>query len=195
MQDVTFWEFMFGTLLGDGCIAKLNKGAKTHRWSCGHSENQLDYLRWKVNYLSFWDLHTGNITKHVSNSKRYKNPCVSYYTKSRSDEIFSEYRELFYPKDKRLIPRIDLTPNILSILYMDDGHLLKRPGRTDKAVYNLHSFTNEDREWICFQFSRFNIKATCRHKNGEVAISAYSMDNFRKIIEVLPMFQYKMGPV
>lgn len=78
---------------------------------------------------------------------------------------------------------------------MDDGHLLKVKRKTPKAIFNLHSFSNEEREYFCKELLKFDIKATCRHSNGEVAISSYSMDKFRSIVKPLEMFQYKMGPV
>ena len=61
MNNLTLEEFLTGTLLGDGCIAKLSIGAKNHRWSCGHSSKQLGYLQWKVDFLESYDLHTGKV--------------------------------------------------------------------------------------------------------------------------------------
>lgn len=126
MNNLTLEEFIIGTVLGDGCIPKLNKGAKNYRWTCGHCSQQLEYLQWKVDFLRENNLHTGNITKVISNCNRYKKPCVSYHTKSKSSEIFNYYRELFYYTGIKKVPdSLILTPNILTILYMDDGHLLK----------------------------------------------------------------------
>lgn len=196
MNNITIDDFIIGTLLGDGCISKLSKGAKNHRWSCGHSEKQLEYLQWKVNFLQEHNLHTGNITKCVSNNSRYKSTCISYHTKSKVNEIFNYYRNLFYIDNKKVFPDIQLNENILTILYMDDGHLLRRPQRTDKAIFNLHSFSNEERDLMCDKLQNFGLKATSRHSNGEIAISSYSMDSFKDIIKPLEMFQYKiMGPV
>lgn len=196
MNNLTLQEFLIGTLLGDGCISKLSKGAKNHRWSCGHSDKQLDYLKWKINFLQEQDLHTGNITTYTSNNTRYKIPCTSHYTKSKSAEVFNEYRKIFYPNDKKIFPKnIVITPNVLTILYMDDGHLLKVKNKTPKAVFNLHSFNNEDRELFCSKLKDLDIIATCRHSNGEVAISAKSMEKFKEIVKPLSMFNYKMGPV
>ena len=58
MENVTFEEFIIGTLLGDGCIAKLSKGGKNYRWSCGHSEKQLEYCKKILNASA--EQHTEN---------------------------------------------------------------------------------------------------------------------------------------
>lgn len=195
MNNLTLEEFLIGTILGDGCIGKLDKNAKNYRWSCTHSEKQHDYLQWKVNFLVNHDLHTGNITKYTSSNKRYLKPCTHHTTKSRANPMFAKYRELFYSTDKKIFPKnIKITPNILTILYMDDGHLLKRQGRTPKAIFNLHSFSDECRNRFCQQLKDLDLIATSRHKNGEVAISVYSMDRFREIVKPLELFNYKMGP-
>lgn len=196
-------EFIMATLLGDACIPKLGKGAKTNRWCCGHGERQLEYLKWKVDYFVKENLHTGVITKCTSYSDRYKKPCISYHTKTRGNIIFNEYRDIFYPNGYKIFPQINMTPEMLSILYMDDGHLLKintyykdrvyTP--TPKAIFNLQSFSDIERDYLCKEFAKYGIKATSRNKNGEVAISSYSMNDFRKLIKVLPIFEYKMGPV
>lgn len=188
-------DFIMATLLGDACIPKLGKGAKNNRWSCGHGEKQLEYLQWKVNYLVKENLHTGIITKCISYSDRYKKPCITYHTKTKGNIIFNEYRDYFYPNGYKIFPSISLTPEMLSILYMDDGHLLKVKNKTSKAIFNLNSFSNNERDYLCEQFAKYDIKATSRHNNGEVAISSYSMNDFRKLIKVLPIFDYKMGPV
>lgn len=98
MNDLTLDEFIIGTLLEDGCIAKLGKGSKHHRWSCGHSAAQLDYLLWKVDFLKKHELHSGAITKCVSKSLRYKDGCTSYHSKSTTSPIFDNYRNMFYPE-------------------------------------------------------------------------------------------------
>ena len=196
MENVTFEEFIIGTLLGDGCIAKLSKGGKNYRWSCGHSEKQLEYLKWKVDFLVSKNLHTGKILKYTSYNSRYKKPCISYYTKSRTNSVFNKYREMFYPNNKKILPKnIIITSNILTILYMDDGHLLHVKNKTPKALFNLHSFSNEERELLCKKLEPLGLKATCRHSNGEIAISAKSMNRFREIVKPFSIFNYKMGPV
>lgn len=197
MNDITLDEFIIGTVLGDGCIPKLNKGAKNYRWTCGHSWKQQEYLQWKVHFLENFDLHTGSITKVVSNNSRYKEPCVSYHTKSKSSIIFNYYRNLFYRDNVKSVPEsIIITPNILTILYMDDGHLLKVSNKTEKAIFNLHSFSNNERDFMCYQLQEnFGIIATSRHNNGEVAISAKSMEIFKSVVNPLPLFNYKMGSV
>lgn len=195
MKNLTLEEFLIGTILGDGCIEKLGKNYKNYRWSCSHGEKQKNYLQWKVNFLVKHDLHTSSITKYTNNSPRYLKPCTTYTTRSKTNFIFAKYRELFYSNGKKIIPdTVKITPNILTILYMDDGHLLQRKNRTSKAVFNLHSFSDECRNRFCQQLKELDIIATARHKNGEVAISAYSMNRFREIVKPLEFFNYKMGP-
>lgn len=199
---MTLEEFIIGTLLGDASIPKLGKGAINYRWTCGHSVKQLEYLKWKVDFLQKKNLHTGVITKVTQKSPRYiSGECVSFHTKSKSDSLFNEYRNLFYKKGVKRIPKIELTPNIISLWYMDDGHLLDI-GKTrnsdkikPKAIFNVHSFNKRERMYLCKQFEKFGIKALLRHKNNEIAISAHSMEKFKNLITVLPMFQYKMGSV
>lgn len=40
-------QFLMGSLLGDGCIPKLNKGAKNNRLTIAHSTKQECYAKYK----------------------------------------------------------------------------------------------------------------------------------------------------
>ena len=93
-----------GGLLGDSCIPKLGKGAKNNRLSIAHSEKQECYLRYKHSILESYNL-AGKIQNNVIKNSRYsKGYFTEFRMKSKSASIFNEYRELFYPQGKKIIP-------------------------------------------------------------------------------------------
>lgn len=151
-RNVELNQFIRGSLLGDGSIAKLGEGAKNHKMTFGHGSKQQDYLKWKQDYLRSYSLAGDIITKVVSINKRYKSgECISFHFKAKSHPIFTQFYNLYYLQGKRKICRkdiVEMNEFALAIWFMDDGHVWSRKNRTACLVLNTTSFRESDVKYL-----------------------------------------------
>lgn len=107
-------EIVFGTVLGDGCIANHGRLA---RLMLGQCEKQKDFLHWKAHELG--------ITKiQVRENKRKDS--IMYYCNSYTHMEYKNIRKKFYINNKKIVPRDIsnyITPLALAVWIMDDGSL------------------------------------------------------------------------
>lgn len=94
-------QFLMGSLLGDGCISKLGKGAKYNRLCIAHSLKQECYAIYKWEYLNSLNL-AGKLCYNTTLNVRYKTGKTEEVRfRTKSNIIFNQYRELFYPNGKK----------------------------------------------------------------------------------------------
>ena len=122
MLTKTQKEYIIGFLLGD---AYCEKHPVNCRLGFHHGLRQLDYVRWKHQLLS---PYSGKLTEYQAWDKKME----KFYQKCRfctyTREEFNVYRQLFYPKGKKIVPEniADLlTEKSLVVWYLDDGHYTK----------------------------------------------------------------------
>ena len=112
-------DFIIGTLLGDGCLARGGKKSN-FRLSFAHCEKQKDYFLWKFDFLKPF---TNNFYKSIDK----RGNSTMYQTKSICHKELNQYADMFYDSSrKKHIPEnIEelLTPLGLAIWLMDDGNL------------------------------------------------------------------------
>ena len=109
-----------GSLLGDGCLEKREKGV---RLRLDHGSKQKSYLLWKHTELQNI---SGRVLEvdyyHKGHNKSYKN----YRFSTFSNELLTDYWRTFYANGKKVIPRnINMLlrePLALAIWFMDDGY-------------------------------------------------------------------------
>lgn len=168
-----------------------------------HSEKQKDYVFWKYGIFRNWVL-----------TKPRKE--VRYYYKNREMQLASwrfstvshseitKYYNLFYPKDKKIIPSqiqsILISPLSLAVWYMDDGS--RKPyGRG--AFLHTESFSvNDQRKLIKVLKKNFSIVARLSSaglSKGKrlfrLYITAKSFPVFRNLVlpHMLHSMQYKIS--
>lgn len=191
-------QFIRGSVLGDGSIAKLTKPMVNTRLTFGHSEKQLNYLKWKHLFLENLDL-AGKISKNTHISNRYKSgQCISYHFKSKTHPIFKKFRDLYYNESNiRYINKEDILKMdefALAIWYMDDGNLWKRKQKSDCITLNTQSFAKEDVIFLInLLYDKWNIISTYNKSEKTIRISSKSSENFLGIIEKykIPCMEYK----
>lgn len=113
-------QFLYGTLLGDSCIAVQKSG--TGYWRCRHSTKQEGYLLKQAEIMSPF---TAKITYGERSFK--KGGKIFPYIDARSYSLpqFTEIRQLLYPRGKKIITSSwvsKLTPTGFAYWFMDDGH-------------------------------------------------------------------------
>lgn len=141
----TLEELIIGSLLGDGCIPKLYKYSKNNYLQIGHGPKQKEYCKYKYDLFTEFGV-TNKFLYSITKNERYRNGFIEDYRfKTKALPIFNEYRNLFYPEGKKIIPTQILekiNEKILAIWYMDDGALAGRL-RAGKHICT-NGFTSED---------------------------------------------------
>lgn len=142
-------DFMFGTLLGDGC-ADVRSNAT--RLLFMHTKKQKDYLFWIHEFLSkygYCSLKKPVAKKVISNLSQKEVTKYAFSTYSYTSLNF--LHALFYAKNTKKIPcnkalNMFLTPFALAVWIMDDGckanhgFLLCRNSYSQKDLERLQKF-------------------------------------------------------
>jgi hypothetical protein len=130
-------DVVYGTLLGDGHIAK-----QTAYLSFSHSEEQLEYARFKAGCLS--SLSTREAAFKIASGSQSDYPVVQVRT--LANRALHLVRARFYGGKKRVPPELarELTDRMVAIWFMDDGYLRQRPNRRPSAELATCAFTPED---------------------------------------------------
>lgn len=138
-------QIIIGSLLGDGCIPKLDNRAKNNRLQIVHSLKQEQYCLYKYNLFKEFNLTTPTVSYYTTKDSRCK---LGYFEtlrfRTKSNVVFNSYRQLFYPEGKKIIPEIILNrieAQALAIWFMDDGY---RAGGLDKGrIFSTCGFSKE----------------------------------------------------
>jgi hypothetical protein len=188
-------QLILGSVLGDGCLEKIEGLTKTSRLIMGHSLKQLPYLKYKMDILNEYNL-SGVVTICTSISNRYKEgKCTSYHTKSKSHPIFTYYRNLFYKDNIKLIHKEieKINDFALAIWFMDDFCKTK-----NSYIICSHGFTVKDCNYLReILYQNFNIETTL-HSNNSIYVRSCSVGTLNEIVKphVIDCMKYKLkGPV
>ena len=117
-------EIIYGTLLGDGYIAKLdNKYAVYYRFEIEHSIEDIDYINWlQDNLRDVLPYRRERNRKFKTKDGEIKSRTIHLYGKTNKD--FEELRFFIYKDGVKTVSKewLDkLTPLSLAVWYMDDG--------------------------------------------------------------------------
>ena len=123
-------QIILGSLLGDAGINK-DKRYEGYEFAERHSIRQIDYLKWKNQYLNF-------------NFKTYEkhNLC----TIRKSNKIFKEYKKLFYKGFTKVITKeiLNKVNSLgLAVWYLDDGDYVYKSNYIRLATHNFKLEGNE----------------------------------------------------
>lgn len=168
---------LVGLLLGDGHLETQNQG-RTYRLKVEHSYKQRDYTLWLYTMFQEW------IPGKTYTRMRGPHRVIGFRTISHPS--FRFYGQQFYPKGKKVIPKIItkmLTPLSLAIWYCDDGSRTSR----NHPTYNIHSlgYSKKDLQRVQEALqTNFNIVSRL-HKQGahfRIYIPSQSAKTFATIV-------------
>jgi hypothetical protein len=144
--------------IGDGSIF-FGKPRGVY-FSINHSNQQKDYLQWKMNLVDSNNCLTnpGSFQEYYTNfnGKQFK----QYSARWCDTKRLAEYRQLLYVNGEKTVQNVLCylsSPLSIAILFMDDGSIFKRKRRhKDGSIYYLkpsmklctHSYTKRDNELI-----------------------------------------------
>lgn len=185
---------IIGTILGDGC---LERNGKHVRLRLEHGKSQKSYLLWKYNELK--EIITGNIMRLHSYHKINKCFYDSFRAYTFSNQIFDQYWNIFYPKNKKVIPvrikSILTDPLSIAVWFMDDGYK-----RNDCNALRLGTDSFTKNEHVLLQFvlkNNFGIE-TSLHKKGKYWNIYIPQKESKKFVDlvrpnIIPEFTYKIA--
>jgi len=180
-------NLLLAMALGDGHVTKPKKYSHNPQLRIEHSEQQKEYLEWKVNLLpKKWrsDLH-----KRVK-SYTYKNvnsELVSYWFRTQSLPQLKLLRRILYGKTRN---RKIITPKMLErigefgimIWYMDDGNLHDRGvGRGYQLRLYTFQTKEENQKLIDFFKQKYQINFYQSKRNGKYILECGSSNTKRFI--------------
>lgn len=154
-------QIIIGSLLGDAGIShkgKSPRGVLTEM----HSRQQENYTLLKVNHLGC--LITALDYKEPQN--KFPNGRIIYRTLSLP--IIGEFREIFYPNGKKIIPKKllekEFSKLVMAIWFMDDGRtqvVNQKDGIIPYSDLALHSFEDDEIKWLSNFLSKFGYTNRC----------------------------------
>ena len=174
-------ELIFGSLLGDGHLARTTSG---YAFRVNHSISQKEYVDWKY-------AHLASFTN--SQPRVYQR---SYYFRTVTHPTMTDLRKMFYiGSQKRLPYETDawITPFAFAIWLMDDGARDKNQLRLNTQSFSLE----ENERLIRILEAKLGITATINRDKDRhrLRVCATSMPRVRKLVApfIIPSMQYKLS--
>ena len=174
-------ELIFGSLLGDGHLARTTSG---YAFRVNHSFSQKEYVDWKYAFL----LSLTNSAPRVYQQ--------SYYFRTVTHPIMTDLRRMFYEGNQKRLPHETetlITPFAFAIWLMDDGARDKNQLRL-----NTQSFSFEENvRLIHILEAKLGITATINRDKDRhrLRVCATSMPRVRQLVAsfIIPSMQYKLS--
>lgn len=111
-------QLLVALLIGDGTISS------NFVFKLSHSENQREFLEWKINLLNTLNIKNNGIKEYISKNGYNKGKKVLYSQMSLNPTIKALRRTIYVPKKtftRNLLNWLD--EKGLAIWFMDDGHI------------------------------------------------------------------------
>lgn len=123
-------NLLIALLLGDGTICNNNV------FKLAHSEQQKDYLEWKIKQLNDAGIRNNGLKTYVKTCG-YNTGVNVYYTQLNIIPFIKVLRRIFYkPKkvlgNRKFLNRLDARG--IAIWYMDDGHINIRKDKNGRPM-------------------------------------------------------------
>ena len=186
-------EVLVGLLLGDGCLER-SKNSLGARLKVSQSIKQNKFVVWLYEVFKDFVQTLPKVKQTQRNGIKHQEIVFNTLT----HPCFKSFYEMFYPKDKKVIPEsIDqfLTPTALTVWFMSDGSIKSKESRG--RILNTQSFMRPDIEkLILILKSKFDLQSSIRtQKDGlQIYISGKSAEILDNLLrdKILPSFYYKL---
>lgn len=154
-------QVLIGKFLGDGSVTFREHGL-SGKMTFGHSEKQLEYLKYCNNIL-------GDIAYMEDNTYTSGYGSKIYRCHTKDTSFISEYfREYIVDGKRKLHSSIikDLNPIVFAFLYMDNGSLSNIDGQNYRADLALCNFNKNSCEIIQNGLLKFGINSVLYNSDG-----------------------------
>lgn len=174
-------SLVVGCLLGDGAMrCKTNALLEVN-----HSFAQRKYVDWKFDVLS-------NLVATPPKARSGSGGRIAYRFTTRSLPEFTPYFEAFYLGNRKVVPRLELTPLTLAAWFMDDGCKSRRSIYLNTQQFDLGS----QMRMLDMLLEQWQIDATLNRdkRYHRIRIAVSSVERFKAIVEphMRPELRYKL---
>ena len=176
-------EVLQGSIIGDAYVAPLGK------IQIEHTVRQRDYVMWKyrelasISYPSLPAVVQHNV---VRSGKTYES--LRFWTR----QFFRPLRDQFYQGKQKVFPlELELTPLMVAVWYMDDGHL---EAQKHRCILATDCFDDHSLKRIVAAFQNaFSINPVLR-KSGKLVFNQENQIKFLNVISqhIIPSMKYKV---
>jgi len=180
-------HWLYGELLGDGCLPKRSRRATLFNYTSKYKE-YIKYVRNTLN--SFGIKQAGKIYKRYHSDM----DCYTYNYVSLTYPELLTIRKKWYPEGKKIVPKdIELTPLVCRQWYIGDGQLEIREKHRPRIKLTTDSFSIPDVNWLVKQLNNLGFKTTRQPSTNRIYVPPYSVKNFLDYIGECPVkcYQYK----
>jgi uracil-DNA glycosylase family 4 len=188
----TTHDIICGTLLGDGSIS-----ARSAHLVMGHSERQRDYVTFLEAVLH--ELEPRVVEYEAAAVAGGSRSYGVVNLRTRAHRSLGILRSAFYagPGGRKSVPTwlaTGLTPLMVAVWFMDDGHMRIRPGRQPLAEIAAHAFDQADHQILLRGLARLGVPAASR--KGRLHFNAASTHLLSRLIApyVPSAMRYKLHP-
>ena len=187
-------NYLYGAMLGDGCLSKSNKGINSQFIYTSKSFQHVEFVSKPFEKI----LYKEGIKYTTINDKRTNKSYERYTFRTITDIGFENERVIWYPDSKKHIPNnLKLNPEICLIWYIGDGGICNGKA-TQYIKLSTHCFDREEQEDILlpqlFDFDASLMKADL-DVNGKqqyfIYIPRLKMMDFLNYIGECPFDDYK----
>lgn len=166
---------LIGKILGDGSLVSTLTG-KSFRLQVEQKSGHKDYVLWAAKIFKDW----------VLTQPKYLAQHQSFRFRTISHPQFTEYRKIFYPVKRKIIPinikEIFVNPISLAVWFMDDGAL-----STSKKTVTIctHSFSRDENMLLidCLK-KNFNLQVNLNwdSKGCRLYIPVSNISKFKELV-------------
>ena len=184
------WETVVGTLLGDGTLCKASSYL-----AFTHTEEQAEYARFKADLLA--ELRPQEAEAHVAATVGGPHQHRVLQVRTLAHRSLRTLRREFY-KPRKVVPSWlgdCMTPLMLAIWFMDDGHMRVRPPRKPSADISSDCFDDASLTVLLRGLAGLGIEGHVR-AHGRIA---FDVEQTVKLSEVIAPYvpywmRYKLHP-
>lgn len=118
-------SFIDGLLLGDASIPKRKDGIKP--WSLTQACKYEEYLKYiKERFAKIGIISSPILSRWIKDERCKNGGYNQHFFQTRRYKTFESFRERWYPRDKKIIPRdLKVNPDLLLQFYLGDGNFYR----------------------------------------------------------------------
>jgi uracil-DNA glycosylase family 4 len=184
-------DVVCGTLLGDGHLT-----AAQSTLSFSHSTRQEAYARFKAELLAELAPRQSRLEVAAVAGGPTAYPVV--HVRTLAHRSLRLLRTSFYAPKKRVPQWMAerLSPLMVAIWFMDDGHLRVRPGKRPLAEIATYGFSEGDHDVLVAGLARLGLQARIRGTRKKLVFGVHETVSLSELIApyVPPSMRYKLHP-
>lgn len=181
-------NILTGTLLGDAHLKKITENENS-MLEITRSDKDKGYIFWQ--YEAFKDFCNKEPRQTLKRDKKTNIEYLGYHLDTRRSPIFTNYRKLWYPNGKKIIPqKLVLNPLIIAIWLCDDGCIVRQSKNNLglRVKFSTNGFELEDIKFLTLLLEQRYGTTFKINKNGNGFVIVGYNKSAIKIIEDIRLY-------